>query len=434
MQMKVGNRSVRGDSGIDAPVSGLIVAIFYAYLVIEFVRPQALIPALGVIRPALILGIFLVAFSLFRVSSPIYGDKSIRLLLFLTGLCAASVTYATNTYWAYQYTVTLCLYVLAAIVPMCLILSSESRIHRFILFWIFSHTYLAFYCLTHGGRGPGSFISDENDVALALNTAIPLAYFLAQSKSVSGLIRVILALSVLVMVIGVVVTASRGGFVGLVIAGAAVIFFSEKRARNLVLVGIASVVFWFLIPADYKAEVQSISNTEDNTRLDRIYSWERGWEMFLDNPILGVGAGNYPWRVHEYELKSGSNFGQRRMLGGRAAHSLYFTLLPELGLAGSIAVLLLLARFFKSARVTLGLMAESGRKETEELRAVLRGVVVGMIGFLVTGIFISVLYYPQMWYLIAMGLVLSRFSMNNSGDCGGSRPASSAELSLAGKS
>lgn len=209
------------------------------------------------------------------------------------------------------------------------------------------------------------------------------------------------------MVAGVVATASRGGFVGLVVTVGAMVWFSKRRLRNVILVTLASGIFFLSIPYEYKAEILSINDTEDNTRQDRIYSWERGWEMFLDNPIVGVGVGNYPWRVSEYELSSGANYGQRRMLGGRVAHSLYFTLLPETGIVGTLIVVLLVIRFFR--RLGSPRRGDSLHLSDDSLvvGAAARATTASMIGFLATAVFISVLYYPQMWYLFGFAYVIS---------------------------
>ena len=53
-----------------------------------------------------------------------------------------------------------------------------------------------------------------------------------------------------------------------------------------------------------------------------------GWEMFLANPIFGVGQAIFPWTIGEY---LGGRTWQTRSLSGRQAHSLYFTLLPGIG-------------------------------------------------------------------------------------------------------
>ena len=52
------------------------------------------------------------------------------------------------------------------------------------------------------------------------------------------------------------------------------------------------------------AEFETIDDPNDSTRRDRIDSWSLGWEMFLDNPVFGVGVANYGWRVAEYQMKT----------------------------------------------------------------------------------------------------------------------------------
>ena len=60
--------------------------------------------------------------------------------------------------------------------------------------------------------------------------------------------------------------------------------------------------------------------------------------MWKANPVFGVGQGNYNWNVHFYEDLNVTG----QSSGGRAAHSLYFTLLPELGLLGVTLYVLIL--------------------------------------------------------------------------------------------
>lgn len=405
----VGPSIERRNAGIQDNQFPVFYFLLFVYLSIEFIRPQSFIPALGVVRPALIVGLVLIAFSLSKFRHEVYMLGTTRLLGGFLGLAALSVLFATNNHWAFQYTQLLALYLLAVVVPAFILVNSVKRFRFLLFFWVFVHAYLAIYCLTHGGKGPGSFLEDENDIALTLNVAIPFAYFLWQSKSTGRFLGWIIAASAVLMVVGVVVSASRGGFVGLAITAIAVIWFSEKRIRNAVLVGLGAAVFFMAIPAEYKKEIQSISDTEDGTRVERFYSWERGWEMFLDNPVLGVGAGNFPWRFSEYELKSDDYDGTSRLHGGRAAHSLYFTLLPEMGLAGTIVFLLLLIQYFR--RLIKKTPPAKIEPDSDQLRffdAMRRALQVSMVGYLVTAVFISVLYYPQMWYLIGFSMIYER--------------------------
>ena len=98
-----------------------------------------------------------------------------------------------------------------------------------------------------------------------------------------------------------------------------------------------------LAPRGYWDEMGTIEQEtqEDSigTGQQRIFSWKTGWRMFLDNPIAGVGPANSPWRFGEYEGEGGFN---SRNYSGRQMHSVYFTLLSELGSVGTILFALML--------------------------------------------------------------------------------------------
>ncbi len=188
------------------------------------------------------------------------------------------------------------------------------------------------------------------------------------------------------------------------------------------------VVFALIVaPASYWDEVRSISNenTESNqygTGAQRIYSWKLGWHMFLKNPVMGVGQGNYPWNVGETEDELGINW-NTRSLSGRAAHSLYFTLLPELGLIGTGLFILMLVYSIKDLqyikRVSKGDNSEKGESKSHKNNSPARKSVGkyyyhalalegSLIGFLASSVFISTLYYPSFWILCAYIVALKK--------------------------
>ena len=106
------------------------------------------------------------------------------------------------------------------------------------------------------------------------------------------------------------------------------------RTRGVVILGLAVGLALPFMPDKFWSEFSSIQNTQDSTRVDRLRSWHMGWLMFEDSPIVGVGAGNYPWNVGEYEIRMPDYNPERPNHAGRQAHSLWFTLIPEYGLAG----------------------------------------------------------------------------------------------------
>ena len=137
--------------------------------------------------------------------------------------------------------------------------------------------------------------------------------------------------------------------------------------------------------------------------------------MFLANPIFGVGQGNFPWTIGEY---MGGRTWQTKSLAGRQAHSLYFTLMPELGLVGVIIFGTMIYLNYRDTRVSQflpvavrGIAGRNGQEQERDpqvTRAILFGnaILGGMIGYLTTSAFISTLYYPTFWILMGLAVVL----------------------------
>jgi hypothetical protein len=194
-----------------------------------------------------------------------------------------------------------------------------------------------------------------------------------------------------------------------------------------VFLGLVVVLFMIIAaPEEYWEEIKSTTSDETletGTGAQRMYTWEIGWEMFLGNPIMGVGQGNFPWTFEEYQ---GDRTFQDRSLAGRAAHSLYFTLLPELGLVGFGLFMGMLLHSFKDLRWVShtavrygirkaypGIGKEMNHPEDvlnrDKLRDALffaRAIEAAFIGYLVSSIFVSTLYYPTFWVLTALAVSL----------------------------
>lgn len=258
-------------------------------------------------------------------------------------------------------------------------------------------------------------MGDENDFGMEMNVAIPVAFFMYQASTGKGSKSLYMGLLGL-FVMALVSTGSRGGFLGLVAVGAYCWFYSPKKVMSLIVgVCLAGLVL-IAAPAEYWERVSSItddSTMETGTAGQRMFTWGIGWEMFLANPILGVGQSNFPWTIGEY---LGGRTWQTKSLSGRQAHSLYFTLLPELGLVGVMIFGSMVYFNYKDTRVkellrrpSHGIAGGAAKgKDIQLSRAVLYGnaILGGMIGYLVTSTFISTLYYPTFWIMMALAVAL----------------------------
>lgn len=210
-------------------------------------------------------------------------------------------------------------------------------------------------------------------------------------------------------------TFSRGGFIGLLVVGTFCWFYSPAKMRSLALVVCLAVVVAMTAPEEYWERIATITDdktTEVGTAGQRMFTWGIGWEMFLANPIVGVGQGNFPWTIGEY---LGGRTWQSKSLAGRQAHSLYFTLLPELGLVGFgifFSIIYLNYRdvrtsYWLSFRKRIGLRpsAQAEKLTLDKITWFGNAMLGALIGYLITSTFISTLYYPTFW--IMSGLIVA---------------------------
>jgi O-antigen ligase len=132
-----------------------------------------------------------------------------------------------------------------------------------------------------------------------------------------------------------------------------------------------------------------------------------------------VGQGNYAWHVKKAEDEMEVQW-KERSLAGREAHSLYFTLLPELGLVGTIIFLLFiiysmkdLIYINKTVRFRTDIYSKEESKKIYYLGLALEG---SLVGFLISSIFISTLYYPNLWILLGFIVSLKKIVYAKAGN------------------
>lgn len=392
---------------------GLTFWMVTLYFLFEYARPQDVIPALAGLRIPLMLTLTLPVIWLVWGDKRALKDPLLILYVAFIGLCAVSVFWAANQFWVVETTKFMTALLIAGTLPAAGLLNDRRRLSAFFTIWVLIHVFVAYISATNEGRGAGSFLADENDMALTINMAIPYAYFLMQSRERGLLFKAVMIGAIAIMVAAVIISDSRGGFIGLVAVTCGILFFTRHRIRNALFIAMVGGIAFINLPEHYVGEMQTITDQNDSTRNERLYSWGLGWRMFLEHPIAGVGASNYPWRISEYEARFGEYTG-RRGLGGRVAHSLYFTLIPELGMVGIALFASMTFMIFRRLRgivrqedrEAVRLTGSKSRVMPSEAGLLGRAMLVSMFGLFTSGAFISVLYYPHFWFLIGFVLAL----------------------------
>jgi O-antigen ligase len=394
------------------------------YLVLEYLRPQQLIPILKYLHlPALTVVLILVSF-LFSVKLYYKDVQTVLFLLLLTEMVVHGPI-AVNNYWAFQmfYTMTITFIAYLGIIN---IIDTDYKYDKLIGIWLIIFLFLSIIGALNKGIGVGGFIGDENDLAMSTNMVLPFGVFamFSASKKTSKFYYFILVC----IFLSSILTYSRGGFVGLMATTIYCWIRTKRKIAFAAIIGVFAIFALNVAPSYYWERVATISSeaqtteTQSGTGSQRVYSWKLGWHIFLENPIIGVGQGNYPWTVGEAEEDAGVLW-KTRSISGRAAHSLYFTLLPELGLIGTLIFVMMIIyslkdlKFIRKTSLTSkDNMSEEEAKKVYYLALALEG---SLVAFLTSSVFISTLYYPNFWILCGFILSLKKIIVAKKCDLNG---------------
>jgi len=380
-----------------------------AFFVLEYIRPEPFVQLRFQMVCLYVFPILWLAQP--RHRRPWSGNLTLQ-VLFL-GLCALSVSFATNTYSAYLTTRTVYGHVVIALAIIWLLSNRRDFIFGS-WFWVLIMAFQACYSVLNGGHGMGASLGDENDLALGLNTAVPFAF--VGFRTYRGWQRWGCGALFVLLLAGIVASLSRGGFVGLVAVIIYCVLVGRHPLRNLSIALVGSLVFYLVIPESYKTEVASIKDTDQGTAESRRFLWTAAFNMWRENPALGVGAGNSIWNLGRYQprlqigLFSEPEF-QDRDWSMTPIHSAFFQLLAETGTIGILLFGAIVWGHFAGLSALRGRVKRDARaspwlRKNTELYAVALGG--SMAGYLASGAFLSVAYYPYPWYFSAFAVALTR--------------------------
>ena len=245
----------------------------------------------------------------------------------------------------------------------------------------------------------GSFLGDGNDFALSVNLALPMClYLFGASKSTIG--KMVWAGMLVLLVVAVVVTQSRGGLVALACMG---MYFWLKSNRKVIgLFGIALVVAVVMVaaPTQLFDRMERLTGENiDGSAQGRLLAWGAGVRMALDHPFVGVGAGHFPVKYGvEYRPEG---YGPNE-IPWQTAHSTYFLILGELGIPGITFLLWILIHNILANTKMLRTFKRAKTAEDLNRYRLVQALTASWIAFAVGGAFLSAAYYPHIYLLAAL--------------------------------
>jgi probable O-glycosylation ligase (exosortase A-associated) len=249
--------------------------------------------------------------------------------------------------------------------------------------------------------GPyGTYIGDNNDLALALVMTVPLVWYLQSQATNKWLRYALIALAVLTM------TAAAGSYSrGALLAGGAMLVFLWFKSANKVRTGIvllmAVPLVYLLMPEAWFARMDSIGEyQQDGSALGRINSWRMAMNI-ASSSLLGGG----------YRCFTPAVFAKYAPdpLMVHAPHSIYFQVLGEHGYVGLALFLLFLFLAWRTgSRVVRFCKGNPELQWASNLAAMCQ---VSLVGYMVGGAFLTLAYVDQIYDIVAIMLLLEKVLM-----------------------
>jgi O-antigen ligase len=231
-------------------------------------------------------------------------------------------------------------------------------------------------------------VGDPNYFASSALLCLPLAYLFSRSMP-QRWVRWSCAVSVVLILAAMAVSGSRGGFLGLIAMVLVMIWHSKRRLLTLILVACVGGALLAISPVSPVGRLLHPSASDDGGKAVRLVMWSAAWRMFCDNPVLGVGYGNFRVVAPRYVNQDvGHDF---------LAHSEYLELLSEMGLPGLLA----LVGTFVASFVTLHRVRRSAKRcGSRFLINAALGIQTGLIGYAISILFLSAGFLRLSWFMV----------------------------------
>ena len=258
--------------------------------------------------------------------------------------------------------------------------------------------------LNHAWR-PGGTINDPNFYGQMLLPGFAFA-FNRILRPASPLGRAWGVAASLIIVTGILLTASRGAFVAVffMILGFAVV---QRKLSTMLTLAIVLAVGVLATPGTYQARLlkplAAVSNAEDgdpvkqssgeSSVLGRLNEMRAAYLIFLSRPLTGVGFGQFEPHYQPTSIRDDLYMRPK----DRSAHSLYLEVAAEQGLVGLAALFINLGLMY--AALVKALRAAAGDRPRARFAF---AMAMAASGYFAAAIFLHDAYPRYIWIMYAL--------------------------------
>jgi O-antigen ligase len=390
-----------------------------------FCRPEDIYEPLGALHLTMVFGMLATALCLRGIilgRAKIAWSPQLKIVLLLTAWFAIGVPFAFYRRGAFELLTGTWLRTLLFFFLLTQTLTSLDRIRKVVWALLLSELIASVLSLLMQGN-PLVMVGDRlaginkgllgwNFLGITVSVTIPLtAYLYLRRKSVWRTALLLAALGASLWM--VVLTASRGGFVGLILSFLLtwwVLLRKSARGRLAVIVAIvfavlgctrAPAVFWERLGTIWSSSSQAGGDTSESaaeSTRGRLYLLEESLILTARNPIFGLGVNNFP-------IYTGSQVkGNNAWLG---THNIYSQISSETGILGFILLVVLLRIMLRDTRA---IIKQNTLPAQAEIRLLADALFVGTAVFCFQGFFAHLAYEALLYFVAAIIAALAKIS------------------------
>lgn len=194
---------------------------------------------------------------------------------------------------------------------------------------------------------PHGTLGHPNDYAMYLEILLPLAFTLLFSQIIP-LYKFLIGLAFCLGVVSLVLSLSRGGWLGFGLATVVVLFFLIQR-RMIRAQRILSILAWgssmlLIMAITFSGLIASrLLSSDEGSAASRLLLMHGAIAIVKDNPLLGVGLDNYALAAPEYNPSNMENWD----VGATYVHNAFLLIGAEIGIFGLSAFVWSFLAFLK---------------------------------------------------------------------------------------
>lgn len=236
--------------------------------------------------------------------------------------------------------------------------------------------------------------TDPNHMAMNMLVVVPIAVAFIARKQTPFWLKLGCLAGAGLSVTAMVLSHSRGGFIGLAIALAVWALREKRKMQALVVGAVMGVALLVLAPESFWKRNETVAEFEkDASALGRVYAWEVASRINMDRPILGVGAGAFKYSWFTYARPEAHR--------AYVAHDVFLDVIGELGLVG----------FFLFLVVVGGCVAGAFEASSAAEHGWLaRAISASMVGYLLCDLFSGYLLSAHFFMLMGLGAAAQRIA------------------------